>query len=191
MATTILLIDLDGLRLPKACKTTKQGAYWADILLPKKEYHLCSLEGKSFSVLSEAELRTLILNETGSEMSESMSYDKLVEKAKWCAEQLEVDATEEAVLAKKLGREITPIQPIPQPEKKGRKTNPATSGGKAPTRPKAGTATGRVWDLADSVHTKVGDDIEKQMVVDLCVAEGINPSTAGTQFGKWRKFMGI
>jgi len=55
------------------------------------------------------------------------------------------------------------------------------------TRPKAGSKTGRVWEIAE----QLGEEVTRKGVVDTCVAEGINPSTASTQYGKWRKFNGM
>jgi len=56
------------------------------------------------------------------------------------------------------------------------------------TRPKAGSKTGRVWEIADSQGT---ENAVRKTVMDLCVAEGINASTASTQYGKWRKYNGL
>lgn len=56
-----------------------------------------------------------------------------------------------------------------------------------PGRPRAGSSTGRVWDIADSFKDKYGTDKElRKAVIDACVAEGINSSTASVQFGKWK-----
>lgn len=64
------------------------------------------------------------------------------------------------------------------------------------TRPKAGTSTGRIWEIADSLidsnkplHFKLGleDKSLRAEVIKLAEAEGINPSTAQVQFGKWKK----
>jgi hypothetical protein len=62
---------------------------------------------------------------------------------------------------------------------------PAQPGG----RPAAGTSTGKVWDIADKLAKGVKDVASKEFrtkVVEACVKEGINQSTAGVQFGKWK-----
>lgn len=74
----------------------------------------------------------------------------------------------------------TPAAPKPRPAPSG----PAT-------RPKAGTSTGKVWDFADEESAKVGaaDRTGKAVraaVIRRCELEGINPSTASVQFGKWK-----
>lgn len=73
----------------------------------------------------------------------------------------------------------------PKPEKQPRA--PA-----APSeRPKAGTTTARVWEIADGVlHNAKGKiaDLKqfRAAVIGQCAEEGINSSTASVQFGKWK-----
>ena len=59
------------------------------------------------------------------------------------------------------------------------------------TRPKTGTQTGTVWDICDKLSKETGKPAERKPVVDHCTAAGINPSTAATQYGKWRKYHGL
>lgn len=59
------------------------------------------------------------------------------------------------------------------------------------SRPKVGTATERVWEIADALSTAAGKAIERKPVLDAAVAEGINPATAATQYGRWCKFFGV
>ena len=59
--------------------------------------------------------------------------------------------------------------------------------GEASSRPKAGSATGKVWDIADEVALTLTDEKAlRKSVIDKCIQEGINKSTASVQFGKWR-----
>lgn len=54
-------------------------------------------------------------------------------------------------------------------------------------RPKAGSATGRVWEIADEVAETITDEKAlRKSVIDKCIQEGINKSTASVQFGKWK-----
>lgn len=70
------------------------------------------------------------------------------------------------------------------------KQRPTPSG--PATRPKAGTSTGKVWDIADELYATTvagqGKDLKtlRADVMARCEAEGINPSTASVQFGKWK-----
>lgn len=59
------------------------------------------------------------------------------------------------------------------------------------TRPKDGTATGRVWAIADEISETTGSPAERKAVIEQVHAEGINTSTGATQYGKWRKFHGL
>ena len=58
-------------------------------------------------------------------------------------------------------------------------------------RPGAGTATARVWDIADAESAKIGAPVKRAVVLAIAEAEKINVTTAATQFGRWCKFHGI
>ena len=54
-------------------------------------------------------------------------------------------------------------------------------------RPKAGSTTGKVWDIADNLSITITDDKAlRKSVIAECEAQGINKSTASVQFGKWK-----
>lgn len=78
----------------------------------------------------------------------------------------------------------------PKPEKQPRA--PA-----APSeRPKAGTTTAKVWDIADALlktqKGKISDAKSfRTAVINECVEAGINSSTASVQFGKWKSSTSI
>lgn len=59
------------------------------------------------------------------------------------------------------------------------------------TRPKAGTSTGRVWEIVEQLKGRKADVPKRAEVIEAAVAEGINPSTAATQYGRWRQFHGF
>jgi hypothetical protein len=59
------------------------------------------------------------------------------------------------------------------------------------SRPTNGTTTGRVWEIADAVSAGKKEPADRATVLAQVVAEGINPSTGATQYGKWRKFHGL
>lgn len=58
-------------------------------------------------------------------------------------------------------------------------------------RPKAGTATGRVWEIADELSAKAGAPAPRKEVLGVAQKEDINVSTAATQYGRWRKYHGL
>lgn len=79
----------------------------------------------------------------------------------------------------------------PAPRPKASSTPAAPKAPRAPAAPSArpkGGSTGKVWDIADSLKGKHGDDHKalRKAVVEACAAEGINSSTASVQFGKWK-----
>lgn len=53
------------------------------------------------------------------------------------------------------------------------------------TRPKEGSTTRKVWDIAD----RLGAD--RAAVLKEAAKRNINPATATTQYGKWRKYNGM
>jgi len=58
-------------------------------------------------------------------------------------------------------------------------------------RPREGTATARVWTIAEDLSNAAGEPAKRGEVMKACEAEGINTATVATQYGKWRKFHGI
>lgn len=59
------------------------------------------------------------------------------------------------------------------------------------TRPAAGTATGNVWKIADELSAAAQAPAKRADVLKAAEAEGINVTTAATQFGRWCKFNGV
>lgn len=59
------------------------------------------------------------------------------------------------------------------------------------TRPKAGSKTGMVWEIADKMSAKLKEPAGRGAVIEAATAKEINPSTAATQYGRWRKYNGL
>ncbi len=53
-------------------------------------------------------------------------------------------------------------------------------------RPRAGTITGRVWEVADRILKETGT-ANREAVIRACMQKGIKISTASTQYSHWRK----
>lgn len=70
-------------------------------------------------------------------------------------------------------------------------TTPARDTANGVTRPKAGTKTGRVWELADQMSEANGGRARRKDVMAACEAEDLNAATAATQYGRWRKYNGL
>jgi hypothetical protein len=59
------------------------------------------------------------------------------------------------------------------------------------TRPGAGTTTARIWEIADMVSAQSGAPAKRGEVLKIAEAEGLNLTTAATQFGHWCKYNGV
>lgn len=59
------------------------------------------------------------------------------------------------------------------------------------TRPGAGTKTGTIWEIADSKSQALGKPAGRKEVLDAAAEVEINPATAATQYGRWRKYNGL
>ena len=53
-------------------------------------------------------------------------------------------------------------------------------------RPRAGTRTGRVWEVADEITRETGRRASRREVVDRIAAEDGNRATASTQYQHWK-----
>lgn len=60
-------------------------------------------------------------------------------------------------------------------------------------RPGAGTATGKVWEICDVLYARATPEnpITRASVIKAAEAEGVNVSTAATQYGRWRTYMSL
>lgn len=58
-------------------------------------------------------------------------------------------------------------------------------------RPKTGTETGKVWDLADNLSAQFGQPTPIANLLEVGQAQGLNDSTIRTQYARWRTFHGI
>lgn len=52
-------------------------------------------------------------------------------------------------------------------------------------RPRPGTITGRVWEIADHLEQETRQ-ATREAVVKTCISEGININTASTQYSHWQ-----
>lgn len=99
-------------------------------------------------------------------------------------------------MAKKNATAAAPA--APEKPKKGAKTAAAPAAEKPSqptangvTRPKPGTKTGRVWDIADQISAKKKAPAERGEVLEVAQKEGIPDATVATQFQRWRVFFAV
>ncbi len=186
-----ILIDNGQLCFLKAVPTLEQAEYWADILAPTSDFYVTdAVSNKSFSIYTHYELRMLYYNTVGELVSDNMDYSKLLAGVKKLAEDLLVDETSLEDLKTKLGHErVEPEISAETVEQESKPRKRSDSPSKPITRPKEGSMTGKVWDIADQLHTEKGEIPPRQDVIALCTEQGINASTASTQYGKWKKVL--
>jgi hypothetical protein len=193
----IVLIDNENLCFIKATPTAEQAQMWADILIPTSDYYITNVDSlRSLSVYTPYELRLLYQNTVGEPVNESIKYQVLLEGIQKLGLDLIVDETPLATLgnkAKRCSKETkaavkeTKKQADGNPTKPEKTKEPSIS--KPAKRPKEGSMTGKVWAVADALHTETGTIPDRKAVIAACEAEGVNPSTASTQYGKWKKHL--
>lgn len=189
--TRHILIDLNELTILKVVDgedALKRCEYWADILIPKGEFYICGHEKRDLATFDFDELRILFNNATDRIMR-GREYRDAVMQVSELLESMKPDDTNLGALVRKLGRPLK--EPDFTPAKESKKERASSAGG-IPTRPKEGTMTVRAWEAADWYYSqqepKDLDSKElREMVVTACVENGVNKSTAGTQFGKWKR----
>lgn len=193
----IILIDNECLCFIKATPTAEQAQMWADILIPTSDYYITDISSlRCLSVYTEYELRMLYQNTVGDPVNEGIKYSVLLEGIQKLGADLIVDETPLSTLGNKAKRGSPATKAAVKETKKQAEGNPAKpektkepSPNKAAKRPKEESMTGKVWALADSLHASTGEIPDRKAVVSACEAEGINPSTASTQYGKWKKHL--
>lgn len=199
-----VIINCDTLQFVKVAPDLKRAEYWAEILVPSHHnYHLVDVGAKKhYSAFTEFELRQMHENHTGYFLKKSLTYNELLNLVAMLPEELAVDETDLGTLKEKLGREVEPISlpkgpPVEKVKKeiaskpKAEKKPAATSENNGPTRPKAGTATGKVWDVADALYNETGEIPDRKTLIAKCEEQGVKAATVGVQFGKWKKALNI
>lgn len=156
--------------------------------------------GGSYSCYSKAQLVTMaghlglvIGNETYAEII-GLIKNSLIAKYK-NQEPLQSEEYYEAQIAKRRKQEpelyaqFDPVAPPPNPARaRVSETGTPRAPVSAATKPAGGT-TRKVWDIADSVRADNPNYDAKTLrplIISACESQGINASTAGTQFAKWK-----
>lgn len=149
----------------------------------------------TYSVFTEMELKILYRNITGQEhpSQDFVTLSKDVQEQVMAVEPLPVPDKLLRYPPRPVTTHVTdkrtPDKPWNRPEVKQTPPPPTVTPNKEVNRPKAGTATGRVWDIADKVYEQYPDVPVKELrqrIIAACVDKGINASTAQTQYSRWR-----
>lgn len=135
-------------------------------------------EGRGFSKLEKLSLQYLYWNVCKEAPPED--YSTLLRNCLAKIEGMPEDATPLEELEKEVAR-LYPDDGVTAPATPRAQREP----GEAPAKPKAGSTTGRVWEIAEAMVK--GDQLpDRKAVIGACEGEGVNPATASTQYGKWK-----
>jgi len=176
------VIDLTDLQFVKAAETLEQAEYWAAILVPRNEHVIVSMTEEHLRPMPTIDLYRLVSETPQGNGGELPPKHSLITKALAIMSNLPIDTTPVSELREKLGRDLPAPDPQPREmpgEEKKVKDKPITS----PNRPRPGSKTARVWELADELGNRAA-------VIAACEKEGVNPSTAATQYARWKHSTG-
>lgn len=212
-----IVINKDALEMVAAADTMRWASLIAWVHWPDNEIIIVDTnEKKSWSIMTQTEMATLYTNMSGEEapgdysqcLDDLCSYGATWENYPESADKLEAIAAKMPerpnVGSKKHppihsgyadrhdGEKAAPARQISSEEAKPKRA-PKESG-EAPSAPRKAGSTKDVWDIAEGVLTEKGAENMKALrtaIVAECVAKGINPGTAATQYGKWKASKGL
>jgi hypothetical protein len=146
------------------------------------------LHGRSFSKLDKLQLQYLFWNTFGEKPNED--YGILLKESLEKASKLPVDMTEFSALEflkassdKTVSAQFTETG-VPKPPKAKKESA---------EKPKTLSTCGFIWEICDKANESSPNLLAQDRktfrtnVMQACEKEGINPSTAAVQFGKWEK----
>jgi hypothetical protein len=141
------------------------------------------LSGRGFAKLDVIPLQYLYWNTTGLVPNED--YGQLIIDCFNAIRWIAPDLTPEAELEKMLNERLLKLDLARQNEVR-EKVNLGNQ--EKPVRtPNQLSTCGYVWEIADKLMASFGRVPTRQELIDECDKEGIHPSTAGTQFYRWKK----
>jgi len=179
-----VLIDLEKNRIHALTKDVQAAAQLAKMDNLARCY-MCAPTVNAFHKFETRYLRAFYTQMTGQDATLIVSRTILIAGILEVLEQQETRVVDTLITVDL--NDPTPMELDKAPRKAPREAAPRKEAG----RPKAGSATGRVWEIADGVIAagthNLSDKGLRGAVVGAAVAEGINPSTAGVQFLKWKK----
>lgn len=166
-----IAVDVDALNIIAVAPSAEQAMLWAEIKSPDSSVALIC-DGRSLSILKEEELRLLLFNTTGAKIKGG-TYSQIIEYIRDRLQTLPSDNTPAEDLLRRLKNNIDTCLDHPSP--------------------KAGTVSSAVWKICRDISDQYSFLSEKeirQKIIDRCCEEGINFSTASTQYARWKKSFG-
>ena len=121
--------------------------------------------------------------EKEAEIAADKAATKLARETKATEAKAAKEAKAQAIAAKKAAREAA------KKDKEATRVVRAVANGV--TRPADGTATARIWQIADDISAAAKAPASRADVLKVAEAEGLNTATCATQYGRWRAFHGL
>lgn len=205
-----IVVDNASLRVVCKVRTKEQAEYMGDLAVPStNDFSIRGLEARDFTPYKHEELTQLYENTFSRRLSDATPYNRTIKEiremlADWDTEDRPIEDLK-AEMKRRFNRD-TPLGWVPptptqvkamrgragdakgellqRKEKRERKESGPAS------RPKPGTATGQVWEIADGVkdaHPELEGKALRIKVIEAATAAGINRGTAQVQAGKWAK----
>jgi hypothetical protein len=182
-----ILIDTENWKILKIHRDPLCLLYWQHILIPHSGNAIRGCEKSDFDIFTRSQLIQMLDDLTGETSRPNRSRADLIRDLVMYIEREDEDTTPLNDLKKQYGKELPKIvleEDKPRPTK--RRKSAATGELK---RPAEGTTTRQVWDLADQVYQEhIGEDWPRVEIIRVCTDHGIHPSTAATQYSKWKRF---
>lgn len=184
-----IIINNEKMEVAASAQSLEQAICLAEILCKTQDFCVVGHQVKHYAIYTEMEL-TLLLKSVGVEVGGHLDRKDLVGKLITVGENMPVDETPLAALRLRLGLASGEMPAIDFTQPKSQPAERKASGEHATAninRPKAGTATGMVWDIVDSLLE--GDELPtKSAVLEAGVKAGLNEATISTQFSKYRRW---
>lgn len=174
-----IAVDADTRRIIAVAPSEEQAMLWAEIRSPESAVVLLC-DGRSYSIFTDPELRELLFNATGAKV-EGGSYGQVLEYLKNRLQELPCDDTIAEELLEILAKKRQAPDAALQEQKEKAQA------------PRHGGISAKVWELAE-LCSKENPDVSvpelRKIIIDRCTKEGINLSTASTQYARWKKSQG-
>lgn len=184
-----IIINNGKMEIAASAKSLEQAVLLAKVLCGNQDFCVVGHQVKHYSIYTEMEL-SLLLKSVGVEAASQQDRNTLIARLIEACEKLQVDETPVSELREKLGLATDEMPAIDFTQPKSQPAERKASGEHATAninRPKAGTATGKVWDIIDGL--KKGTSMPaKADVLAAGVAEGLNEATISTQYSKYRRW---
>jgi hypothetical protein len=193
----LILLDNDNMCILKVHTDIDCLMYWADILIPKNDYSVRGNTCDDFKTYTDTQLIILykaLLNESA---HVTASRERILRTIIQEIDSIELDTTTLDELKAKLGRPLSQIdfnsEDEDEDDEPALQRNASYAQNLKP--PAEGTTTRRVWDLAEEIFNKgdygLGSKLLRHAIITTCEQNGIHPSTAATQYAKWKKYHAI